>query len=304
MTSSARMVRVDAHSVGKEVIMTPLRTRMIEEMAARGLAPRTITSYVQFVARLAAHYHRSPADLTDQQVRRYMASMSLERHLSASTINVAVNAFRFLYHEVLGRDPSRFGIPHSSRPRRLPHALSREEVQRLLAVPQNDKHRVMLLTAYATGVRVSELIHLRVSDIDSGRMAVRVDQGKGARDRYTILSPRLLVTLREYWREHRPQTLLFPSPEGDRPLHPTSIQRAFKQAKERARIVKPGGIHLLRHSFATHLLEQGVDMPRIQMLMGHSWIGTTMIYLHVTQQQATQVRSPLELLDLPPTRRR
>lgn len=288
--------------------MTPLRTRMIEEMAARGLAPRTIKSYVQFVSRLAVHFHRSPADLTDEQVRQYMASLSLERHLSASTINVAVNAFRFLYHDVLGREPSRFGIPRTRRPRRLPHVLSREEVQRLLAVPQNRKHHVMMLTAYATGVRLNELIHLRVSDIDSQRMTVRVSQGKGARDRYTILSPRLLAALRDYWRLYaqdlQSRTWLFPSSVGDHPLHGTSIQHAFTRVKDRARITKPGGIHLLRHSFATHLLEQGIDIHRIQMLMGHRGIGTTAIYLHVTQQEATQVPSPLETLYLRRARRR
>ena len=186
-----------------------------------------------------------------RQVRRYVASMSLERHLSASTVNVAVNAFRFLYHGVLGRVPSRFDVPRGRRAHRLPHVLSREEVQRLLSIPQNRKHRVMMLTAYATGVRLNELVHLRVSDIDSDRMVVRVDQGKGARDRYTVLSPRLLVALREYWRESRPKTWLFPSREGDHPHHVTGIQSAFKVTKERARITKPGGIHLLRHSFAT-----------------------------------------------------
>lgn len=284
--------------------MTPLRTRMIEEMTAHGLAPRTVQSYVRFVAQLAAHFHRSPADLTDEQVRQYVASMTLERHLSTSTVNVAVNAFRFLYHGVLGREPSRFGIPRTRRPRRLPQVLSREEVQRLLAIRQNRKHHVMLLTAYATGVRLNELLHLRVSDVDSGRMVVRVEQGKGARDRYTILSPRLLAALREYYREQRPQTWLFPSSEGDHPPHATGIQKVFKITKERARITKPGGIHLLRHSFATHLLEQGVDVHRIQMLLGHRGIGTTAIYLHVTQQEATQVDSPLELLDLPPAGRR
>jgi site-specific recombinase XerD len=304
MTSSARIERAVACPMGKEVTVSALRTRMIEEMTARGLALKTVESYVRFVAQLARHFHRSPADLTDDQVRQYIASLSLERHLSASTVNVAINAFRFFYHAVLGRKPVEFDIPRGRKQHRLPHVLSREEVQRLLAIPQNRKHRVMLLTAYATGVRVNELIHLRVSDIDSQRMTVRVEQGKGARDRYTILSPRLLEALREYWRAERPKTWLFPSREGDHPPDATGIQRVFKVTKERARITKPGGIHLLRHSFATHLLEQGVDVHRIQILLGHRGLGTTAIYLHVTRQQATQVGSPLDLLDLPPAPQR
>jgi site-specific recombinase XerD len=299
MTSPARTLACGCCPTGKEVNVTPLRTRMIEEMTARGLAARTVETYVRFVAQLAAHYRRSPAELADEQVRRYLAHLAGERHLSASTVNVAVNAFRFLFHVVLGREASGFDIPRSRRPRRLPHVLSREEVQRLLSVPLNPKHRVMLLTAYGTGVRLGELIHLQVGDIDSHRMAVRVNQGKGARDRYTVLSPRLLAALREYWRERRPRTWLFPGAREDRPVHETVAQRAFMLAKARARIEKPGGIHMLRHSFATHLLEAGVDLARIQRLLGHRGLGTTAMYLHVTPQQVLGVRSPVDLLDLP-----
>lgn len=304
MTSSACMDACGACPVGKEVHVTPLRTRMIEEMTARGLAARTIETYVQFVARLAAHYGRSPEGLTDEEVRRYLAHLAGELRLSASTVNVAVNAFRFLFHVVLRREPTCFDVPRSRQPRRLPHVLSREEVQRLLSVPQNRKHRVMLLTAYATGVRLSELVHLKVGDIDSQRMVVRVNQGKGARDRYTVLSPRLLAALREYWLERRPRTWLFPGAREDRPVHDTVAQRAFTLAKMRARIEKPGGIHLLRHSFATHLLESGVDLARIQRLLGHRGLSTTSVYLHVTPQQAAGVTSPVDLLELPQLPRR
>lgn len=304
MTSSARTDACGACPMGEEVNVSPLRTRMIQEMTARGLAARTVETYVRFVAQLAAHYHRSPAHLSDQEVRRYVAHLAGERHLSASTINVAVNAFRFLFHVVLRREPTCFDLPRSRRPRRLPQVLSREEVQRLLSVPQNRKHRVMLLTAYATGVRLNELVHLQVADIDSHRMVVRVNQGKGARDRYTVLSPRLLAALREYWLEQRPRTWLFPGAREDRPVHDTVAQRAFTLAKMRARIEKPGGIHLLRHSFATHLLEAGVDLARIQRLLGHRGLSTTSVYLHVTPQQVVGVTSPVDLLELPPPTRR
>lgn len=299
MTSFARALACGHCPMGKEVAVTPLRQLMFDEMTARGLAARTKQTYIRFVAAMAAHLQRSPADLTDEEVRRYLAHLAVERRLSASTVNVASNAFRFLFHVVLRREPTRFDIPRARRPRRLPHVLSRQEVERLLSVPMNAKHRVMLLTAYASGVRLSELLHLKVRDVDSKRMVIRVDQGKGARDRYTVLSPRLLDALREYWRHQRPRTWLFPGAAGDHPLNPTAIQRAFTLAKARARIEKSGGIHLLRHSFATHLLEAGVDLHRIQRLLGHRGLGTTAIYLHVTQQQVLGVSSPVELLDLP-----
>jgi site-specific recombinase XerD len=271
---------------------------MIEEMTARGLAKRTIEVYVRFVAQLASFHGRSPDVLADSEVRRYVAHLALERGLSASTVNVAVNAFRFFYHVTLQRDRVSYDVPHARRRRRLPQCFSRDEVERLLGVPQNRKHRVMLMTAYATGLRSSELLHLRVEDVDSDRMVVRVNQGKGGRDRYTVLSPRLLEVLREYWREQRPRSWLFPSSAGDHPMHPTALSRSFQRTKLRARIEKPGGVHVLRHSFATHLLESGVDLHRIQRLLGHRSLSTTAIYLHVAREHVVATRSPVDLLDL------
>ena len=210
---------------------------------------------------LARYYQRSPDQISDAEVQTYLLHLIRERKRAWSTCNIAVHGLRFFYHVTLKRDRTTFTIPASRQPAKVPHILSTDDVRRILAATANPKHHVMLATTYAAGLRVNELVHLRVTDIDSARMTIRVEQGKGAKDRYTLLSVRLLDELRTYWHQDRPRTWLFAARGADRPLDPSGIQRAYTAAKRRAGITKPGGIHGLRHAFATHLLEAGVDVP-------------------------------------------
>jgi site-specific recombinase XerD len=206
------------------------------------------------------------------------------------------NGLRFFFHTTLKRDRTTFTIPAPRQRQKLPAILSREEVERVIAATTNPKHRTMLLTTYAAGLRLNEVLHLRVTDIDSARMTIRVEQGKGGKDRYTVLGPRLLDELRRYWKVAHPRTWLFPSHETGQPMDPSALQRVYQTAKLRARIIKPGGIHGLRHAFATHLLEAGVDLHTIQRLLGHGYISTTTRYFQLTRHTESGPDSPLDLL--------
>jgi len=279
--------------------MTELRRRMDEDMIVRGMADRTRETYLAVVTGLAKHYHRSPDQISDEEVQAYLLHLIRDRHRSWSTCNITVHGLRFLYHTTLKRDHTTFHIPSARQPGRLPALLSRQEVQQLIAHATNAKHRTMLLTTYAAGLRLNEVLHLRVPDIDSARMTIRVEQGKGGQDRYTILSATLLEALRSYWRARRPTTWLFPG-RGDRPMDPSALQRAYGLAKRGAGLTKPGGIHALRHAFATHLLEAGVDLHTIQRLLGHKSIATTTRYWHLTHASLTTQAARLDLLtDVP-----
>jgi site-specific recombinase XerD len=268
---------------------------MDEDMVVRGMADRTRETYLWAVTAVARYYRRSPDQISDEEIQAYLLHLMRERHRSWSTCNIVVHALRFFYHTTLKRDRTTFRIPTSRQPSTLPALLSREEVQQLLAAASHPTHRVMFLTAYATGVRLNELRLLRVSDIDSARMTIRVEQGKGRKDRYTVLSASLLEALRAHWRRQRPTTWLFPGRTG-RPLDPSGVQRAYTVAKRRAGITKPGGIHALRHAFATHLLEAGVDLHTIQRLLGHQSITTTTRYWHLTHASLTTQAAKLDLL--------
>lgn len=281
--------------------MTDLRQRMDEDMIVRGFAARTRETYLDVVRGLTTHYGRSPDVITDAEIQAYLLYLIRDRQRSWSTCNIVVHGLRFWYHETLKRDRTTFSIPAPRQPGKLPALLSRDEVQRLIAQAGTPKHRTMLMTAYAGGLRLNEVLHLRVHDIDSTRMTIRVEQGKGGQDRYTVLSARLLDALRAYWRVARPSTWLFPGKDGEHPLDPSGLQRAYTLAKRRAGITKPGGIHALRHAFATHLLEAGVDLHTIQRLLGHKSITTTTRYWHLTHASLTTQAARLELLpDLPP----
>jgi len=277
--------------------MTELRRRMDDDMMVRGMADRTRETYLRAVTGLARHYHRSPEQMSDDEVQAYLLHLIRDRQRSWSTCNITVNALRFLYHTTLKRDRTTFCVPSPRQPGTLPAILSREEVERLIAHASNPKHRTMLLTTYAAGLRLTEVLRLRVTDIDSSRMTIRVEQGKGGKDRYTVLSRRLLEALRAYWTSARPSTWLFPSAETGQPLHPTALQKAYQMAKLRAGITKPGGIHGLRHAFATHLLEAGVDIHTIQRLLGHGYISTTTRYFQLTRHTEIGPGSPLDLLE-------
>jgi site-specific recombinase XerD len=281
--------------------MSELRRRMEQDMLVRGMAVKTRAAYISAAAGLARHFRRSPEAITVREVQDYLVHLMQERKLSWSTCNVVASGLKFLYHVTLGRPGDAFAIPAPRQPWRLPEILSREEVQRLLDAASTLKHRALLMTAYGAGLRLGEIIHLRVTDIDAARQAIRVEQGKGARDRYTLLSPRLLVELRTYWRRYRPAVYLFPGQTGNQPMHPTSAQKIYYRVKARAGIVKRGGIHALRHAFATHLLEAGTDPYTIQRLMGHRSLSTTTRYFHVAQSRLTAHTSPLDLLPPPRT---
>lgn len=275
--------------------MSELRTRMIRDMALRGFSPRTHASYIAAVVKLAKYYHRSPDQLTNEEVQAYLAYLILERKLSWSTCSQAAHAFRFLYHVTLGHPRTDFHVPAPKQPQKLPEILSREEVCRLLAAPPHPRHRLLLTTVYAAGLRVSEAIALKVSDIDADRMTIRIEQGKGAKDRYVALAARLLQDLRAYWKSAPPGVWLFANRQGTRPIDITVAQKIYTMAKLRAGIHKQGGIHALRHAFATHLLEAGTDLHTVQRLLGHRQISTTMRYFHLSQGRLVGTRSPLDL---------
>jgi integrase/recombinase XerD len=280
--------------------MTELRQRMMDAMVQRGFAQRTQETYVQAIRRMAQHYRRDPATYTPEEVQAYLLHMVKERKLSYSTMNQAACAARFLYEKVLGRERELFPIAMAKAPAKQPELLAREEIARLLAHCSHPVHRMLLQTMYASGLRVSEACALRVTDIDShsDRMCIRVACGKGGRGRYTLLSPSLLANLRTFVRSFGPRTWLFCNHTGTQPVSIESAQRAYQGARHRARIMKSGGPHTLRHCFATHLLEGGVDLFTIQKLLGHGHISTTARYLHLISPQFRPPKDmdPLDLL--------
>jgi site-specific recombinase XerD len=272
---------------------------MIRELELHRKSPRTIEAYVSAVAELAAYFRRSPDTLAVEEVRDYIHYLVAQRKLAYSSCNQKLAALKFFYRHVLGRQEFDLRVP-AKRSGRLPEPLSRDEVAQLLSAAEyNQKHRILLMTAYATGLRLSELVHLQVADIHSERMLIRVNQGKGRKDRYTLLSGRLLSELRNYWKLYRPAKWLFPGRHPTQPLTDTSAQRAFYKAKRLAKLKRGHGIHTLRHSFASHLVEAGVDLPTLQRLLGHTSLTTTAKYLHVTETRLASLNSPLELLRLP-----
>ena len=287
--------------------MTPLRQRMVDAMVTRGFAARTQESYVEAISRMARHYRRSPALLSKDEVSAYLLDMVSTRQLSYSTMNQAACAARFLYAKVLGFDPSAFHVPMATAPARQPELLSRLEIARLLACCAHPAYRMLLITLYATGLRVTEGSQLRIHDIDSGadRMSVRVSGGKGGKDRYTLLSASLLTQLRSYCHTHglhhaskNPGHWLFPNKQLNGPTAVENIQRAYQSARHCAGITKTGCTHTLRHCFATHLLEGGVDLYTISRLLGHGHISTTARYLHLISPQFRPPKDidPLDLL--------
>lgn len=279
--------------------MSALRQRMIDAMVLRGLAARTQKAYVAVVAQFARFYHRSPDQLDSEAVHAWLLHRIRERRLSYATVNQAVCALRFFYGEVLGRDAKDIDLAYARTPQRQPEVLSREELSRLFAAAKGIRARCVLMTTYAAGLRLSEVCGLRIADIDSAadRMCIRVVGGKGGKDRYTLLTPALLDVLRLYWRANRPREWLFPgSRDPSRPLDACAAQRMYHCARTRAGITKSGGIHTLRHCFATHLLEAGLDLDTLGKLLGHGHLSTTQRYLHLARPGAMPGAQPLDLL--------
>lgn len=277
--------------------MTELRRQMIQAMTIRGFSPRTQKSYLFAVRSLAKHYRRAPDEISIGEVLVYLEHMISTRHLAWSTCNISASAFRFLYHTTLGRDPVLFEVPAPKQAQRLPEILSREEVSRLVDSPPNPKHRLLLATIYAGGLRVSEALGLKVAAVDRGRMTVRIEQGKGKKDRMVPLSRRLLLQMEALWQKEPPKMWIFTNRNGTRPMDISVAQKVYTMAKLRTGITKNGGIHGLRHAFATHLIEAGTDVPTVQRLLGHRSVTTTMRYFHLSQTRLGSLRSPLDLLD-------
>jgi site-specific recombinase XerD len=282
--------------------MTPLRERLIDEIVLRGLSPRTQEAYVAAVYGLAKHYHRSPDQIKEEEIRDYLLHLHAEQK-AASTINQVTSGLKFFYRYVLNHPIQEIDrrMPRPKKPVRRPQVFSVQEIERLLSVEGfNPKHRIFLMTVYGAGLRVGEACRLKVEHILGERLQIRVVEGKGNRDRYVNLSPKLLSELRSYWKMFRPQEWLFPSSRNPRrPIEVLTGQRIYHRAIHAAKLPRRGGIHALRHSFATHLMEAGVELPAVQRLMGHKHLSTTAIYLHVRQERLAQIKSPLDLLDLP-----
>jgi site-specific recombinase XerD len=272
---------------------------MIKEMQLRNFSQDAKNGYFYSIKNLAEYYHRSPDKITPDEIRDYIRYLLTERKLAPSTCIYKINAFRFFYCKILGLDKSSVPVPYIKTNSSLPDILSAEEVERLFSVTCQIKYRAMFMTAYGGGLRSTELRHLKVTDIQSDRMMIHVRGGKGRKDRYTLLSKRLLYELRNYWRIERPQDWLFPGKLSNGPMSRRYLQRLYQKAIKRAGIRRKGGIHMLRHCFATHLLEAGVDIRTIQYLMGHSSIKTTMRYLQVTSKSLQGTRSPLDVLKVP-----
>jgi len=281
--------------------MSHLRTKLHEEITLRGLAASTRESYVSSVVELARFCRSSPDRLSDEAIRDYLLSLHA-RGLATQTIHVKIAGLRFFYRQVLGRSIDELArtLQRPKKGRKLPRPYSSAQIMKILEACRKPMHRTILMTAYATGMRLEELCRLRVSDLDTDRMMIRIENAKGAKDRYTILSPALLEELRAHWRLYQLEGChLFPSPRTPgAPIGHKTVQMIFSEAVRRAGINNHGGIHSFRHSFATHLLESGVEITIVQKLLGHKSLSTTAVYLHVTEERFASTRSPLEYIDL------
>jgi site-specific recombinase XerD len=277
--------------------ISPLRRRMIEDMTVRNLSPSTQQSYIYAVAKFSRHFGRSPDRLGVEDVRAYQLHLIAQRR-SWSHMNQIVCALRFFYGVTLGRSEAHERIVAAREPQRLPVVLSSEEIVRFLEAVPGLRNRVALTTAYGAGLRVGEVVRLRTAAIDSSRMLIRIEQGKGGKDRYVMLSPQLLQILRTYWRLARPGQWLFPGHDPAEPVSVATLQEACRQAARRADLSKPVTVHTLRHSFATHLLEAGTDIRIIQVLLGHARLSTTARYTQVATHLIADTISPLDRLSL------
>jgi integrase/recombinase XerD len=278
--------------------VTHLRKMMLEELQRRNYSETTVTTYVKVVAAFAKYFNRPPDQLGPEEIRTYQVYLLSEKKLNAKTVRLHTAALRFFFCKTLRRAYPLEEVPYPKSPRRLPTILTQDEVIRLIDSASNLFHRAMLMTVYSTGMRRIEMCRLKVEDVDSDRMIIHIREGKGRRDRDVPLSPKLLETLREYWRWMKPKTYLFPGTvngsRADKPITPKALWEACREAAQRAGITKAVRPHLLRHSFATHLLEGGADLPTVQALLGHADLKPTSIYLHVSQRHIKAAGTPLD----------
>jgi integrase/recombinase XerD len=282
--------------------VTQLRKAMLEELQRRNYAQTTVNTYLKVVEDFTRHFHRPPDELGKEQLRAYQVHLLQERKLGVRTVGLHTAALRFFYCKTLKRMYPVEEVPYPRAPRRLPIILTKEEAIRLIDSASNLFHRAMLITMYSTGMRRAELCRLKVEDIDSTRMLIHIRQGKGGKDRDVPLSPKTLETLREYWRWMKPKTYLFPGTvngsRADKPITPKVLWEACREAAQRAGITKAVRPHLLRHSFATHLVEGGADLPTVQALLGHTDLKPTSIYLHLSERHIKAAGTPLDNMEL------
>lgn len=274
--------------------MKELRKRMLQEMQLRNYSERSITTYLTSIKLLAKYYNRSPDQISRQEIKDYLLYLINDKQLSKSTINQAISAIKVLHVDVLGRKWETIQVQRPKLPKDLPVVLSANEIDKLLTITLNLKHRAAIMTAYSGGLRLGEVCSLKPSDIDVERKQIRIGFGKGQKTRYTILSPTLLRTLREYWLRYRPQTYLFEGQRRGHPISHESLRKAFNNSCKKAGIKKDVCFHTLRHSFATHLLEKGTNLRIIQHLLGHRSIKTTTIYTHLVNFDIERITSPLD----------
>jgi len=282
--------------------MGKLRDLMVREMQLRSFEPHTQHAYLKAVEELVRYYGRSPDKISCDEVHDYLLYLLEEQKKDWGTVNTVCTSLRFFYNKTLKQHQSTFSIPKRRTPKRLPEVLNEEELKRLFSVTANDlRGQTLLMAGYSAGLRISDVVALKIANIDSVRMMIHIQRGKGLKDRYTILSKRMLLQLRDYWRKYKPSDYLFPpcynckktkSPH----ISITQVSSIFRRAKARAGITKKGGFHILRHSFATHLLEAGTDLRTIQSLMGHSSIRSTTVYLQLTRKTFDSTPSPLDML--------
>jgi integrase/recombinase XerD len=282
--------------------MTPLRKMMLEELQRRNYSENTTRTYLHIVYDFAKHFNRSPDQLGPADIRSYQAYLIEDRKLEARTVGLYTAGLRFLFVKTLRRPYLLEELPYPKQPRRLPIILSQDEAARLIESASNLFHRALLMTLYSTGMRRAELCQLKVEDIDGGRMVIHIRHGKGGKDRDVPLDPKLRETLREYYRWMRPKTYLFPGIEkgwrADKPISSKVPWEACAQAAQRAGITKRVTPHLLRHSFATHLIENGADLPTVQTLLGHADLRATSIYLHLSQRHLKAAGTPLDKIEV------
>ena len=278
--------------------MTHLRKLMLEELQRRNYSQTTVASYIKTVADFAKYFQRSPDQLGSDEIRQYQLYLLKERKQGVRTVGNHTAALRFFFCKTLKRNYPIEEVPYPRAPRKLPIILTQEEAVRFIDSASNLFHRAMLMTLYSTGMRRAELCHLKVADIDSVRMVIHIRHGKRSRDRDVPLSPKLLETLREYWRWMHPKTYLFPGTKNgwraDKPIAPKVLWEACREAAQAAGITKDVRPHLLRHSFATHLLENGADLPTVQLLLGHCDLKATSIYLHLSERHLKAAGTPID----------
>lgn len=277
--------------------MGRLRDKMRQDMELKHLSERTIETYLKCVENFAKHYGKPPEDIGNEAIRDFIYYLLKEKQASQASISQHYSAIKFFYQTTLGRDWALLKIPRSKREKKLPVVLSKEEVWDVFEEIKNIKYLAIMMTIYSGGLRLAEALNLKVSDIDSQRMMIRVNLGKGNKDRYTLLGKRALDILRIYYKETRPKVWLFPSTSPEKQLSPSAVQKTFHDALAKTKITKKASVHTLRHSFATHLLEDGVEIPYIQNLLGHSDSRITSIYLHVARKKLLTVVSPIDRID-------